>query len=358
MKSIFMKKLLYFSVALLPFVLASCGGKAKRNEADKAAGERPEPVETLTLDVQSVARDIEYTATMLAWEEVHYAPAAPGRIDQILVDVGQQVQKGQLLVQMDQTQYHQALVQLKTLETDFARMDTLHKAGTIAQQQYDQVKSQLEVLRSNVAFLAENVRLTAPFSGVVSGKYFQPGEMYSGAPAAPIGKAAILSLVQIDRLKLLVPISERYFPLISKGMEATVRCDIYPDKTFIGKVFNVYPVIDPLSRTFNIEISVDNRERLLRPGMFSRVSLDLDKEQALLLPANAILKLQGSNDRYLFIEVNGVAKRIPVTIGKRINDLVEVNSSVLKAGDHLIVKGQGRLLDGMKVEVVKNHNEQ
>ncbi len=358
MKSIFMKKLLYFSVALLPFVLASCGGKAKSNEADKAAGERPEPVETLALDVQSVARDIEYTATMLAWEEVHYAPAAPGRIDQILVDVGQQVQKGQLLVQMDQTQYHQALVQLKTLETDFARMDTLHKAGTIAQQQYDQMKSQLEVLRSNVAFLAENVRLTAPFSGVISGKYFQPGEMYSGAPAAPIGKAAILSLVQIDRLKLLVPISERYFPLISKGMEATVRCDIYPDKTFIGKVFNVYPVIDPLSRTFNIEISVDNRERLLRPGMFSRVSLDLDKEQALLLPANAILKLQGSNDRYLFIEENGVAKRIPVTIGKRINDLVEVNSSVLKAGDHLIVKGQGRLLDGMKVEVVKNHNEQ
>ncbi len=351
-----MKKIIYLSLALLPLALASCGGKSNKNVAGNSSEGKAEPVETLTLEVHSVARDIEYTATMLAWEEVHYAPASPGRIDKILVDVGQQVQKGQPLVQMDQTQYHQAQVQLKTLELDFARMDTLQKAGSIAQQQYDQLKSQLEVLRSNVAFLAENVKLAAPFNGVVSGKYYQAGELYSGAPAAPIGKAAIISLVQIDKLKLLVPISERYFPMIRKGMDALVSCDIYPGKTFDGKVFNVYPIIDPASRTFNIEISVDNRERLLRPGMFSRISLDLDKDEALLLPASAVLKLQGSNDRYLFIEENGIAKRIAVTINKRVDDLVEVNSPLLKAGDHLIVKGQGRLLDGMKVEVVKNQN--
>jgi RND family efflux transporter MFP subunit len=175
--------------------------------------------------------------------------------------------------------------------------------------------------------------------------------MYSGAPVAPIGKAAIVSLVQIDRLKTLVPVSEKYFPMIRKGMEVNIGVDIYPGETFKGRVFNIYPTIDAASRTFNIEVAVDNPGGKLRPGMFSRVTLDLDREEALLIPAIAVLKMQGSNDRYLFIEKDNVAKRIPVVIGKRYNELVEVESDQLKKGDLVVVSGQARLLDGMKVKV-------
>jgi membrane fusion protein (multidrug efflux system) len=252
---------------------------------------------------------------------------------------------------MDQTQLHQAEVQLQTLKTDFARIDTLNKTGSIPRQQYDQLKAQLDIAQSNVNFLKENTKLTAPFYGIVSGKYFEAGEMYSGAPIPTIGKSAILSLVQIDRLKILLAVSEKYFPMVNKGMPATVISDIYPDKVFEGKVFNIYPTIDPTSRSFNIEISLDNTGELLRPGMFCRVRLDLDREEAIVLPSIAILKLQGSNDRYLFIEENGIAKRIPVTLGKRYNEFVEVISDELKEGDKLIIRGQARLLDGMRVTV-------
>lgn len=350
-----MNATLKIGLAILSVTALACSsGKTEKSAQQDAASEKAEVVRVTELQVQQVARSVEYSSTLLAYEEIHMAPASPGRIDNIAVEVGTRVSKGDLLVQMDRTQLHQAEVQLKTLEADFKRFDTLRKVGSVPQQQYDQMKSQLDVARSNVAFLQENTRLRAPFSGVISGKYFESGEMYSGAPVAPIGKAAIVSLVQIDRLKTLVPVSEKYFPMIRKGMEVSMGVDIYPGETFKGRVFNIYPTIDAASRTFNIEVAVDNPGGKLRPGMFSRVTLDLDREEALLIPAIAVLKMQGSNDRYLFIEKDKVARRIPVVIGKRYNELVEVESDELKKGDLVVVSGQARLLDGMKIKVEGN----
>lgn len=350
-----MKKTFGIILSAMVIVAAACSGNDSNKASEQSSGsEKVEMVKVAELSVREVARSVEYTATLQAYEELHMAPAAPGRIESIFVEVGDRVGKGDLLVQMDKTQLHQAEIQLRTLETDFKRFDTLQKVGSVPQQQYDQMKSQLEIARSNVAFLQENTRLRAPFSGVISGKYFESGEMFSGTPVAPVGKAAIVSLVQIDRLKLTVPVSERYFPMIRKGMEATVICDIYPGKSFTGRIFNIYPTIDAGSRTFNIELAIDNASAILRPGMFARVSLDLDKEEAILLPAIAVLKMQGSNDRYLFVEDHGTARRVAVTLGKRYNDLIEVYSDVLKKGDKIIVSGQARLLDGMKVKVEAN----
>lgn len=335
---------------MILLIAAACSSESKQVEKLEQI-ERAEPVEVMEIKPQLIARDVVYTATLLPYEELHYAPASPGRIDKIFVEVGQRVKKDDLLVQLDKTQLHQAEVQLKTLQTDFARIDTLNKTGSIPRQQFDQMKSQLEIAQSNVDFLRQNTQLLAPFSGVISGKYFESGEMFSGTPVSTIGKAAVVSLVQINRLKLLVSISEKYFPLIKNGMSAKVTSDIYPDRIFEGKVFNVYPTVDPLSRSFNVEVAIENTEELLRPGMFCRVSLELDQEEAILLPSIAILKLQGSNDRYLFIEKEGVAHRIPVHIGKRDNEFVEVISDEVKAGDRLIVRGQARLQDGMRVKV-------
>lgn len=331
-------------------MLSACSGTKNKNVASDSE-DRAEPVEVMTIVPQTVARDVEYTSTILAWEELHYAPATPGRIDKIYVEVGQRVRKGELLAQMDLTQLHQAEVQLSNLELDFARIDTLNQTGSIARQQYDQIKAQLDIARSNVKFLRENTRLLAPFSGLVSGKYYESGEMYAGTPSPTVGKSAILSLVQIDRLKLRVAISEKYFPLIKNGMAANVVIDVYPDKEFTGKVFNIYPTIDPTSRSFIVEVAVDNNEALLRPGMFARVGLDLDEEVAILLPSISVLKLQGSNDRYLFLEENGYAKRVTVKLGKRYNELVEVISDEVREGDKLVIRGQARLLDGMRLEV-------
>ena len=347
-----MNKLFKFSIIAISALALSCSGsKGEDGKTSQADSEKVEMVKVTPLEVKQVARSVEYPATLLAFEELHMAPTSPGRIDAIKVEVGSRVSKGDLIVQMDRTQLHQAEIQLKNLEIDFKRFDTLQKVGSVPQQQYDQMQSQLEIARSNVTFLKENTQLRAPFSGVISGKYFEAGEMYSGAPLPQIGKAAIVSLVQIDKLKAIVPISEVYFPMIKKGMETSVKSDLYPDKDMKGRIYNIYPTIDAASRTFNVEIQIDNRDGLLRPGMFNRITIDFDQVEAMLLPAIAILKMQGSNERYLFVEKDGVAKRVGVTLGSRYDDLVEVESDKLHPGDRIVISGQGRLLDGVKVQV-------
>jgi membrane fusion protein, multidrug efflux system len=347
-----MKSKFYIIIPII--LLAAACSKNSGKEAEKSANDsiKTEKVKVLTLDYEKIARDIEYTATLQAYEELHFSPASPGRIEAIYVEVGNRVSKGTALVQMDRTQLQQAEVQLKSLEIDYRRLDTLKKTGSISIQQYDQLKTQYDIAKSNVDFLRQNTTLRAPFSGVISGKYFEAGEMYTGAPIPSIGKPAVVSLVQMDRLKAVVSISEKYFPLIKQGMEARIVCDVYPDKIFKGRVFRIHPTIDPTNRTFKIEVETANTGGILRPGMFSRVSLDLDKIDAILVPAIAVLKMQGSNDRYVFLEDNGKAKRISVETGKRYNDKLEIISEQLTKGDRIIYMGQGRLVDGVYVEII------
>lgn len=348
---------LILSIGLSIFVFSSCsnkeGQKADENKAGTETTTNKEMVRVTQLGMEQITRQIVYSSTLEPMKEVHLAPASPGRIDAINVEVGERVKKGEILVEMNDAQLIQSQIQMNNLKMDYSRLDTLKKYGSIAQQQYDQVEAQYKTARENVDFLKDNTSLLAPFNGIISGKYFENEEMYSGSPIASVGKAAILSIIQIDTLKAVVSISESYYPQIKLGMEANLKFDVYPKQNFTGKIFRIYPVIDPQSRSFEVEISIVNRDNLLRPGMFGRVTIGLKKVDAVMLPAMAILKMQGSNVRYLFIEKNGVAKRIEVQLGDRYNDKVEVISDKLQVGDHIITSGQARLLDGMKVQVVQ-----
>jgi len=355
-----MRRNLFYSF-ILSTAIAGCTtsdsgeGTESGSSADStalASAINEQMVEVMVLEEQLISRTIEYTSSLIPFEENHLASSSPGRIEKIYVEIGDHVKKGDKLVQMDRTQLHQARIQLKNVQTDFRRLDTLNKVGSISKQQYDQVKTQYDIARSNVDFLQENNLLKAPFEGVISGKYYEDGELYSGAPNTMAGKAAIVSIVQIDPLKVIVNISEKYFPLIRKGMDAAVTCDIYPESSFPGKVIRIYPTIDPATRSFTIEIEISNEDELLRPGMFSRVEMTLGEEMALVVPSVAVLKLQGSNERYMFLEENGSAKRIKVQIGKRFDDKIEVISDELGIGSRIIVTGQARLLDRDKVSIV------
>ncbi len=348
---------------LFSVIIAGCtsgtGDNRKNTYSDTDTTDlldRVQVVETIQLEKQKISRNIEYTSNLIPFEENHLVPSSPGRIEKIYVEIGDRIKKGDLLVQMDRTQLHQAEVQLKNVENDFRRLDTLNKVGSISRQQYDQMKAQYDIALSNVEFLRENTVLRAPFDGVISGKYYENGEFYSGAPNATAGKAAIVSVVQINPLKAVVNISEKYFPLIRTGMTAKVTCDIYPGREFPGKVIRIYPTIDPMARTFTVEVRIDNKTEILRPGMFSRVSMEIGEEMALVVPSVAVLKLQGSNERYVFLEDNGIAKHVSVQIGKRFDDKMEVVSEDLTVGGHLIIKGQGRLIDGDSVNVVPSQD--
>ncbi len=310
-------------------------------------------VRTTPLTRTTISRTIDYTATLIPFEEVYVAPAAPGRIEKLYVEVGDRIVKGQKLFLMDQSQIRQAEIQLKSLAVDLGRLDTLLSTGSVTQQQYDQLKTQYDVTASNIAFMKENTLLYAPFDGVVTGKYYENGEMFSGAPNTMAGKAAVVTVNQVNKLKALVGISEQYFPQIKEGMNADIKVDVYGSEEFAGKITLVYPTIDPATRTFNVEIDIPNGSNRLKPGMFIRVSMELGEAETFVVPANALLQQEGTNIRYLFIEKDGKAVRQNVVPGKRFDDRIEVISDRIKEGEHLIIEGQTKLIDGNVVKVVK-----
>lgn len=334
-------------------MLLSYGCSGNKNKDFATEKTTSEPIKTVKLEFKDIAREIEYTAHLQAYKEVDLAPAAPGRIEKIYVNAGDNVKEGDVIAQMDKTQLHQATLQLQRVEEDYHRLDTLRKVGSIAKQQFDQIYTQYQVAKSNVEFLAENTKLLAPFAGTVSNKYFENGEMFSGAPNTQAGKAAIVSIIQSNRLKVYVNVSESYYREIKSGMKAQISTSLYTNEIFEGTITNKYPEIDPATRTFKVEIVVPNNSLKLRPGMFAKAKMILEQANAFVVPAYAVLKLQGSNERYIFIDNNGIARRVVVEMGERFDDMVEIISDKIKEGDMLIYAGHSRLSNGATVNIVQ-----
>jgi RND family efflux transporter MFP subunit len=331
-------------------ILAGCAGTTDK-QATTTGEAKAIPVKVMTLATRNIARTLDYTASLEADEQVYYAPASPGRIEKIHVEVGDRARKGQVLVEMDKTSLVQARVQLQNLETEYNRARQLRESGSISQQAHDAAVTQYEMARTNVAFLEENTRLLAPFDGVITGKFFENGEMYSGAPAGGAPKAAIVCIERINPLKAKVNMTEHYYPLLREGIAVELKTGIYPDRVFPGTVSIVHPTIDKSSSTFTVEARIPNDDRSLRPGMFGTINFFVGAIDAIVVPALAVLKLQGSNVRYVFLNDNGKARRVEVTLGKRFEDQVEILSDQIKAGDELVTVGQARLVDGAPLNV-------
>jgi RND family efflux transporter MFP subunit len=354
-----MKQLISIPVILISGLLMSgCSSKSKNaelvNQANAASVEKAAiPVKVATLSKTKIARTIDYTSTILPFEEVNMAPSTPGRVDKIYVEVGDKVDKGDDLFLIDRTQLFQLKLQLSSLTKDLSRLDTLLKSGSAKQQQFDQLKTQYDVTKTNVDFMEENTLLKAPFAGVVTGKYFEDGEIYSGAPTTATGRSAIVTVMQVNPLKINVGISEQYYPLIRRGLKAKITADVYENEIFTGSVFRVSPTVNSSTRSFIAELELPNRNDLLKPGMFVRVSMDLGEVETFVVPASNVLVQEGTNIRYVFVEENGIANRVEVVIGKRFDDQLEILSETLKTGSKLIIEGQSRLISGDKVEVVK-----
>lgn len=338
-------------VSGMVFIGAACSPNGDiKEEAAKPETQQAVPVKTMIVSQDLITHNIDFTSTLVPFEEVHLAPASPGRIEKIHVEIGDPVRQDQIVALMDRTSLEQARINFMTLETTLQRLDTLKKTNSIADQQYDQAKSAYDMAKNSYDFLVKNTQLRAPFSGVVSGKYFEDGEIYSGAPVVSVGKPALLSIVQIDQLKALIGISESYYPVVTKGLKAEVTCEIYPEQTFYGEVYRVYPTIDNATKTFTVEVKILNRNVKLRPGMFSKIRLSLGKGNAILVPSLALIKQTGTNDMYVFLNKNNIAVKTPVKAGRIVDDRTEILEG-LKPGDEIIVVGQNKLEDQFPISV-------
>jgi RND family efflux transporter MFP subunit len=338
-----MKSMKIMSLCIgVAFIAAACG--SKKTEEQAQAEKKENNVVVLSLKKTSIARDLSFSAVLQAYEKVAVAPNIPGRISDIMVKVGSQVSAGQLLVQMDKSNYEQAKVQFDNLAVDYNRVSKLNESDNISKQQYDQTKASYEATKTKVKDLETNTFVRAPFAGVIEAKNYENGELYNGA-------LPILSLVQLKTLKAFVNIPETYFPQVQKGTKVAITSEIYPEKTFEGEIEIVYPTIDPNTHTFQVQIKIPNDKEILRPGMYVSTSISFGNVQTTIVPYQAVLKLQGSNERYVFLNKNGVAKRVAVMLGQRFDDQTEIISDEIQDGDEIVVVGQAKLIDGAPLHI-------
>ena len=336
------------TLLLLAGALVACGGKSAEKQATTTKKES-EKVKVQTLSNERIAKNLELSATLEGYETMNISPSITGHIEHIYVEVGSRVQKGSMLVRMDQTQLNTTRINLNSTKVELDRVTSLKASGSISEQVYDQTKAGYDQLVETERFQNENTFVRAQFSGIISAKNYEDGEMYTGAP--------ILTLTQISRLKAIINIPETYFPLVKQGMKVDVRSDIYPDKTFPATIEIVYPTIDPSSHTFQAKLNIPNGSEKIRPGMYVKTTLALGQIDAIVVPYQSVLKLTGSNERYVFTNHDGTAHRVAVTLGQRFDDRIEiipVSPGDLKEGDQLVVTGQARLVDGSKLEIVEN----
>ena len=335
-------KVLKLTPVIALAMLISCTGK--KQEATTTADEKVK-VKIETVAKQPVEQISEFTATVEAEVKNNIAPQTMARIEKVFVEVGDQVRKGQVLAEMDNTMLKQAKLQMDNLEVEFNRIDELYKVGGVAKSAWDSQKMAYDLSKTQYHNLAENARLVSPINGIVTARNYDSGDMFSmGQP--------LYTVEQIRPVKLIVHVSESYFTKVKKGNEATIKLDVYGDEEFKGQVSLVYPTIDPGTRTFPVEIKINNTDMRVRPGMFARVTMSFGAIEHVVAPDLSIVKQTGSGERYIWVYSNGKVSYQNVELGRRMGNRYEVISGV-NDGDQVVVHGQSRLLNGMDVEVIK-----
>ena len=335
-----MKKIVLMMAAAV--CLIGCG---KKDAQATQEAERVEVVGTMILENHEIERVLNVSTNLQGYLTQNLAPSLTGNIEHIFVEVGDCVKEGDMLVRMDQNQYLTSKIQLANLEVEMSRLEALLATGSVSQQTYDQTKVGYDQLKQNLSFLEKNTYVKAPFEGVISAKTYEDGELYGGQP--------IVVLTQVKKLKALIAVPETYYPLIKEGMKLTVKSDIYPEETFAATIEVVYPTIDAASHTFQCKVVIPNASEKLRPGMYVTTTLGLGKENTIVVPYQSVEKLIGSNERFVFINENGYAKRVSVKLGQRFDEQIEIIAPEIQPGVEYIYKGQSKLVDGVKIEVKK-----
>lgn len=341
-----MKQLNLFKTLL---ILLIAGGmvSCKNNEENATVMEKESTVKVKAKQVFET--DVEqmdvFTASVEANTTNNISPRLALRIANIYVEVGDHVKKGQKLAEMDAMNLIQSKLQLRNDSLEFARTDQLYAVGGTSKSDWDAKKLAYNISSTNYNNLLENTVLISPIEGVVTQRNYDKGDMFSmGQP--------LYVIEQIRPVKLKVNVSEALFTSIKKGMIVDIRLDVYGDEIFKGKITLVYPTLDPATRTFPVEITIDNQNEKVRPGMFARVTFSYGLAKHVVVPDMAVVKQTGSGDRYVYVVNDGVVEFKKVELGRRLNTEYEIISG-LTSGDNVVVEGHNRLTNGMKVDVME-----
>lgn len=328
--------------AMLALGLGACQGAKDNNEGNKQADSISiRVVEISTAVRDTVAVELEYSAALKAKVTNTISTQTGGRLQQLLVRVGDQVGAGQVLGRLDPFALNQAKIQLDDAKVNYDRLNELYKIGGIAKAQWEQASSAMRIAQEAYSNLHSNTILRSPTSGVVTAKNYDIGDMT--APSQPI-----LIVEQVSPVKAEVQVSEEHYSLLKQGRPATIVVDALSGEAFDARISNVFPTINPATHTITVEVEAPNRKQELRPGMYSRITLDLGDKEALLVPDMAVLRQVGSGERFVYVYQDGKAMRRVVELGALYGDRYEILSG-LDAGEAVITSSPSTLTNGMSV---------
>jgi membrane fusion protein (multidrug efflux system) len=370
--------IIFVTVTALVVFRLSSGAKTDQRKS------RLVTVSTVTPVRQDLNIRLTYTADIIPNQVVNVFSRVDGYIAKIHVDKGDFVRANQLLIEIDHTDYVHAVNQAKAnlaaakakvTQQDAAvrnakltldRMETLIKQHFISQQDldnaqvnYDGAMAALESLQAQVkqmevALAQAETNLAysyirAPFAGYVSERNLDQGAYVTSATASTSTMSrGMLSLHDIDTVRILIEVVEKDIPLIKVGQKAEVRAEAYPDRVFEGTVTRIVQALNRATRTMTVEIDLPNKDRHLKGGMFARVeALVGTHRDAIQIPMDAVSRLEDS--QYIYVVRDGTAHRVNVEIGLRDDDRVEVTKG-LNGNEHVIVSGKDLVRDGMPVQ--------
>ncbi|MSP83367.1 MAG: efflux RND transporter periplasmic adaptor subunit [Alphaproteobacteria bacterium] len=308
------------------------------------------PVEAVGVRMGPVVVEVHAIGTLRSNESVWLAPEIAGRLDSIIGEEGTWIAAGTNIAELDSDVYRAELEQaeagLRLSEQNHRRATELVAQGAGTQRALDESTATLAYDRAAVelarARLAKTT-ITAPFEGILGmrrvsiGAYLSPGD-------------PMINLEQINPLKLEFRVPESALAAVTPGRPITITVDSIPDRAFEGEIYAVDPLVDAQARSVVVRAHVPNPEVLLRPGLFTRVAVTVERrDRAALVPERAIVPL--GEDSYVFRVVEGTAKMTKVRLGQRQEGDVEILEG-LSPDDVVVTDGLMKIGDGMPVAVV------
>jgi membrane fusion protein (multidrug efflux system) len=307
-------------------------------------------VEMSPVEVGTVVTDVGAVGSLRSNESVIIRPEIPGRITEIRFSEGDRVAKGAILFRLEDGVYQaeraEAEASFNLSRQNYQRARELYGRGAGTERARDEALAKLEMDRATLELrkvrLAKTM-ITAPFPGILGLRKVSVGDYVQ------IGQD-LVNLEDIDPLKLDFRIPERYLGVIKEEQKVLVQVDAYPGRTFEGAVYAIDPHIDVASRSIGLRARLPNPDRLLRPGLYARVTLLIaERPNAILVPEQALMPR--GNDRFVFKVVDDKAVLTKVEIGRRRAGKVEIVQG-LSPGDVIVTAGHLKLRDGSAVQAV------
>lgn len=322
----------------------ACSSKKSAETQQEAQVVAKPKVTVATSSTEQVDMQSIFTGNVEGHTINNITPQQARRISRLLVDVGDRVKAGQIVAEMDNSSLAQLKAQYENNKAQFERTDELYKFGGESKANWEAIKTAYEVSKFSYENMLENTTLRSPITGVITARNYDNGDMVGGLP--------IFVVQRINPVKIMINVSESLYTNLKRGMPVEVEFDALPNQKFTAKVSRITPSVDASTRTFPVELAMVNDHEIVKPGMYARATLNYGTRESVVVPDQAVVKLMGSGDRFVYVYENGKVKYQKVELGRRFDNKYEILSG-LASGAQVVIAGQSALKDGIEVEIVK-----